>query len=177
MTSQRVIIMWKIRGGIDTLHAFWFAVAFRAIVNVRRVVRKVRRVLGLLVTLAAVLLLTGCAQENAKAEIMLLQAARDDQARGIQLQYDQAKASIQADAVARLDLEKKQAAQAIEVQKAIAQVEYEKQTQLDLLEATHKKALADIDATYQRQIADVQAYTSCAVTRYSFRRACRARTW
>ena len=154
--------MWKIRGGIDTLHAFWFAVAFRAIVNVRRVVRKVRRVLGLLVTLAAVLLLTGCAQENAKAEIMLLQAARDDQARGIQLQYDQAKASIQADAVARLDLEKKQAAQAIEVQKAIAQVEYEKQTQLDLLEATHKKALADIDATYQRQIADVQAYTDKA---------------
>ena len=120
------------------------------------------KIRGLLVTLAAVLLLTGCAQENAKAEIMLLQAARDDQERGIQLQYDQAKASIQADAVARLDLEKKQAAQAIEVQKAVAQVEYEKQNQLDLLEATHKKALADIDATYQRQIADVQAYTDKA---------------
>ena len=111
-----------------------------------------------LIILAAAVLLAGCAQDNAKAEIMLLNAQRDDQAKAIELQYKQAQANIQADAVAKMDLQKKQAAQAIEVQKAVAAVEYERQNQLDQLEATHKKALADIDATYQRQVADVQAY-------------------
>lgn len=105
-----------------------------------------------------VMLLAGCAQDQAKADIMRLEAQRADQARAIELQYKQAQADIQADAIAKMDLQKKQAAQAIEVQKAIAQVEFEKQTQLATLEATHKKAMADIDAAYQKQVADVQAY-------------------
>lgn len=112
----------------------------------------------LITTLAVVLLLTGCAQDQAKADIMRLEAQRADQARAIELQYQQAQADIQADAIAKMDLQKKQAAQAIEVQKAVAQVEYEKQHQLDQLEASHKKAMADIDAAYQKQVADVQAY-------------------
>lgn len=116
------------------------------------------RHIQILIMLAAVVLLAGCAQDQAKAEIMRLEAQRADQARAIELQYDQAKVNIQADAIAKMDLQKKQAAQALEVQKAIAEVEFEKQSQLDTLEAQHKKALADIDAAYQKQVADVQAY-------------------
>lgn len=95
-------------------------------------------------------------EQQAKAEIAVMNAQRADQALAIQQQYDQARANIQAQALAKLDLEKRQAIQGIELDKAKAEVEFEQKKQNDLLELQFQQQMKALEANFQSQMATIQ---------------------
>lgn len=106
-------------------------------------------------------------EQQSKAQIAVLNAQRDDQARAIKQQYDQARANIQADALAKLELERTQAVQSMELDKAKAQIEFEKKRQLDKLETEFQQAMAkvqqDIDTTRAQAMMQVVIWLSIGV--------------
>lgn len=106
-------------------------------------------------------------EQQSKAQIALLNAQRADQAAAIQQQYDLARAKIQADALAKLELEKRQSVQQQELDKAAAQIEFEKKKQLDQLELQFQSAMAkiqqDIDTTRAATAMQVIIYLSIGI--------------
>lgn len=103
-------------------------------------------------------------EQQAKAEIAIMNAQRADQAAAIQQQYAQARANIEAEALARLELEKRQSIQQQELEKAHAQIEFEKQQQLDKLRLEFEREMSviqrDIDTTRATALMQVIIYLS-----------------
>lgn len=94
-------------------------------------------------------------EQQSKAQIAVMNAKREDQARAIEQQYAQSRANIEAEALAKLDLEKRQAVQGIELDKAKTLVEFEKKKQLDLLEVQFQQQLKGLEADFQERMATV----------------------
>ena len=92
--------------------------------------------LVLLATIAiAMALIANNPEAQADGEQIRLQAQRDDQAQAIQQQYAQARATVMAQGLAQLELQRELDAQAVKT----------------------KGELDQLEANYQRQVADLQA--------------------
>lgn len=106
-------------------------------------------------------------EKQAAAQIAIMDAQRVDQARAIQQQYNQAKADIEAQALAKLDLEKRQAVQGLELDKARGLIEFEKKRQFDKLELEFQQAMSkvqqDIDTTRAAAFMQVVLYLSVGI--------------
>jgi hypothetical protein len=96
-------------------------------------------------------------EQQSTAQIAVMNAKRQDQAAAIQQQYDQARANIQAEALAKMDLEKRQAQQQAEIDRSVAAVEFQKKTDLNRLAAEFKQRLDELEATHQAALAEIQA--------------------
>lgn len=103
-------------------------------------------------------------EQQSKAQIAVINAQRADQAAAIQQQYAQARANIEAEALAKLELEKRQSVQQQELDKARAQIDFEKKKQIDQLELQFQSSMAriqqDIDTTRAATAAQVIIYLS-----------------